>query len=113
MIHRTEIIISDSFEAFHNWPDAPEEVLFLRSLHRHIFTVRVGIPVSHHHRQREFFIEKRKLAEVLLPFVGSESQTSCEMFAESIMGSIDGARWVEVFEDGENGARVEETEEDA
>ena len=35
------IFITDKFEGYHKYVDAPEEVAFLRNAHRHLFGVRV------------------------------------------------------------------------
>lgn len=104
---KKSIIIRGQFTAFHKWDQAPQEVDFLRNLHRHIFHVKLGIPVNNSDREREFFIEKRKLEEVTLLFEETCSSTSCEMFAEEILQKIPHAIWCEVWEDNENGARVE------
>jgi len=107
---KTNIIIQSQFEGFHQWPEAPEEVAFLRALHRHIFCVRVGITVTES-RQHEFFMVKRDLDEVLQLFK-SPRQQSCEQMAEMIgvnmMALPKGyvVAFVSVFEDGENGAEV-------
>jgi len=37
----TEIFVTFSFEGEHCYPDAPDEVSYLRNVHRHLFNVRV------------------------------------------------------------------------
>lgn len=106
--YETEIIITGQFEGFHMWPGAPDEVSFLRNKHRHIFTVSVGMPVTHNDRQREFFTEKKKLQPILDYYAEGKAghSFSCEMVAEGILNRMPYASWAEVFEDGENGACV-------
>ena len=43
-------------EGIHKYPDAPDEVEFLRYPHRHIFKFKVQIDVEHDDRDIEFFI---------------------------------------------------------
>ena len=102
---KREIIISSQFVGFHSWIDAPEEVAFLRNVHRHLFHIRVGYVVTHRDRQLEFFMEKDKLERELIWI--SKLNRSCEGYADHILNSNQLAEWAEVFEDGENGARVE------
>lgn len=112
---RTSIYVSTSFTGFHCWPQAPEQVAFLRVLHRHRFGVKVQVAVTHSDRDVEFFILQADVNEyvrnVLQPTLAKKQSMSCEMMAEAI---IDGltlkkylVRSVEVNEDGENGALVE------
>jgi len=108
------IIIKTRKEAFHNWNDAPQEVEFLKNLHRHIFYIEVEISVSRNDRELEFFIVKKELDNYLEAYLNNKNRIvgSCEMFAEDILRFIIGKYpnrkyMVSVFEDNENGARVE------
>jgi hypothetical protein len=97
---------------FHHWPDAPDAVAFLRNLHRHDFKIRIEDRVRHGDREVEFFIRQRQVEELLdqneLGVDAIVRSKSCEMLAEEIL-KLTGASAVEVWEDGENGARVELT----
>lgn len=95
------------FEGFHRWANAPSEVAFLRDRHRHLFHVRVEWLVAHVDREREFFIEQRKVMQAIARLQCNQSceEWSCEEWALRIMGET-GAWSVEVSEDGENGSRV-------
>ena len=103
------ITIRDSFEGIHCWPDAPEEVYFLKSHHRHIFHVRIKLQVHHDDRELEFIMVKRFIkAHYPVLQMGS---VSCEMVAERLIKVLIekyGYREaeVEVTEDGENGGQV-------
>ena len=115
MIKR-EIWVTTSFEAMHKWVDCPyEDVTFLRSLHRHIFHVKVWCVVNHSDRDIEFIRLKRYLCD----YIGNRfsrqnlGNMSCETIAENILRYLNGLAYkVEVSEDGENGAIVENVDED-
>lgn len=106
------VILDFDIEGFHYYPDPPKEVSFLRYNHRHIFQIRVGYKVEDSNREKEIFIEQDYLKDYLSESYGSPCQfenMSCEMIAEDLLKFIldDGGIWVEVFEDGKGGARVE------
>ena len=109
---RTGIFITTSFVAFHAWPDAPDEVDFLRDTHRHVFHVRLEFVVSHDDRDLEFFMVKRKVTDYIAhTFSGCDlGPMSCEMLARELCDEFHAAA-VEVSEDGENGAWVEVSED--
>ena len=110
-----------SFEGIHCWPDAPDEVKFLRNPHRHIFNVRVFVEVSQNNREIEFIMLGHRLKELFKGLAANDENgvwnmgtTSCEDVAEIAMGYI---RYklglsdetyiaVRVDEDGENGCIV-------
>ena len=104
------IWITTSFAGKHCWPSAPEHVFFLRSLHRHLFTVKVYIEVFHNEREVEFITFKSYINK----FTGFDEnqEASCETFSdllyEYIVKEYPGRRIIiEVGEDGENGSRKE------
>ena len=104
------IYINTNFEGLHKWDKAPEEVSFLRNLHRHLFKVRVEIEVKHNDRELEFFMFK-DFIEDYLSKLNKKEVGSCEMIAEGILNYIkekypDRFILVDVSEDGENGAKV-------
>lgn len=104
------IIVKTQFEACHRWPDAPDEVAFLRNLHRHMFFVEAELAVSHNDRELEFFIVKDRirnfLTALMLEYANAGNDTfSCEDIAEAVLSEIE-AKSVTVYEDNENGARV-------
>lgn len=77
------ITIKFNFEGIHFYPDAPEEVSFLRNPHRHIFYAEVTIQVKHDNRELEFFMVKNKLQKKFAGgYLGSKS---CEMMAAEII----------------------------
>lgn len=112
---KTSVIITSQAEGLHNWPEAREffpEVGFLADLHRHVFHFRLEKLVTHTNRDIEFLMWKKQLAEYLLLTYHDEKfkclnfkSMSCEMIAVDLLERFDCIN-VEVFEDGENGAKV-------
>jgi hypothetical protein len=107
---RSSIVIRSRSDGTHFWGAAPGEVEFLRYPHRHEFHTTVTIDVEHDDRELEFFMVKRRLAQVL-PH-GDMGGKSCEMMARDILKSLrswygDRRYTIEVSEDGENSAVLE------
>lgn len=125
------IFITTSFEGFHSYPDAPEEVAFLRNLHRHMFHVKVTLEVFHNDREVEFIMLKRHIDDLILFMLRKAPMQSCEDLATRLLQklsstTLDGVLLgmcvktnsykeqecmqrhitVEVNEDGENGGVV-------
>ena len=113
------IYIQTQFTGYHRWDDAPECVAFLRNLHRHIFHVKVTVPVRHNNRAIEFFMMKQLVndfisREIVFQMPLDGNMDSCEMMAEKIATYIHQYykfKWneivtVEVSEDNENGAII-------
>ena len=101
---KTIVWVSTTFEGFHRWIDAPMDVDFLKNFHRHIFEVKLGVAVTDTNREIEFFQLKRKVdAFILEEFEGHYFEFSCEQMAETLLHKFN-ACFVEVSEDGENGA---------
>jgi len=110
----TFINVNLRVEGFHKYDKAPDNVDFLRSLHRHMFHINVCIQVFHDDREIEFITFKRWLEREIKEKFDLHSLGSCEMFAKSIYElickkkySIQRKMKIEVSEDGENGAIVE------
>lgn len=116
MIKQTSITVSTSFEGFHKYTGAPEEVSYLRDLHRHVFGVKVKMEVFHDDREVEFIMVKHRLDDFVkqLPLAekARESTMSCEMAAHAIIEFLTSCYGknrtisVSVDEDGENGCFV-------
>lgn len=104
----TFVQITDQFEGLHNWPEAPEQVAFLRDPHRHIFKVRIRVSVTHDDRELEFFILRSRARE-FYPKTYNIGRQSCEQMANKILNGLKSiykvrTYEVEVSEDGENSA---------
>jgi hypothetical protein len=98
---------------FHNWPTAAQILpnrSYLADRHRHLFNVRVTVPVTHDDRDIEFH-ELKDFCEAWWPEDGEMGSMSCEAIGESLAAHVLtewGIDWVEVevSEDGEAGATV-------
>ena len=87
------------------------DVSFLGTPHRHIFHFRVWIDVVHNDRDIEFIQFKRWLENLYKDGILQLDYKSCEMMADDLYIQIasrypDRAVWIEVSEDGENGALI-------
>jgi len=109
---RITLQIKAGFVAYHYWNNAPKEVAFLRSPHRHLFSVICMLPVLGDNRELEFFMIQRDLIRYLRhKYELKTFGKSCEIFAKEIKKYLD-AKYkrpcsVGVYEDGENGAIVQ------
>ena len=105
------IIVKTIFEDKHCWPAAPEEVAFLRNIHRHLFNVEVSCEVAHDDRELEFFMVKKVLDEIirsqilLLPISKSCEQMGL-VIKKALKEKYDREFVVRIFEDNENGVEV-------
>ena len=110
-------------EGIHKYPAAATDpnlatgdeydVSFLANPHRHIFHFRVWLSVTHNDRDVEFIQFKRWLEKLYSSNEGvlSLDYKSCEMMADDLYIQIAAkypgrAVWIEVSEDGENGALI-------
>jgi hypothetical protein len=110
---RRRIWVTWALPGFHRYPDAPDEVAFLRNEHRHMFQFKVTLYVAHDDRELEFFMVQRRCVEFCKDKMGLDHQ-SCEMMAEKVLRFVEETYCtqrnrfveVEVSEDGECGAIV-------
>ena len=87
------------------------DVSFLGYPHRHIFHFKVWIGVEHSDRAIEFIQFKRWLENLYNQGTLQLDYKSCEMMAENLYEQIAAKYpgrevWIEVSEDGENGALI-------
>ena len=87
------------------------DVSFLGTPHRHIFHFRVWIDVVHNDRDIEFIQFKRWLENLYKEGTIKLDYKSCEMMSDDLYLQIAAkypgrAVWIEVAEDGENGALI-------
>ena len=106
------IYVRNQFEGYHRWKDAPEEVIFLRSPHRHIFKLKTSMQVYFEDRDVEFFMLQHQINNILDCWKNLDTlDWSCELMATTIVKELTALypnRFIEcdVSEDGENGAVV-------
>lgn len=106
-------------EGIHRYPAALEDpnlktndeydVSFLGHPHRHMFHFKVWISVTHNDRDIEFIQFKRWLEKLYSEKILELNYKSCEMMSEDLYSKINDRYpnrevWIEVSEDGENGA---------
>lgn len=113
-MYQTTVLITFQLEGLHQFPKAGElfpDVYFLSNLHRHMFHFKLEKEVFHDDRDIEFLMFKREVIEYLNKYYSSEhkclhfSNMSCEMIAKELLLKF-GCYSVEVWEDGENGAKI-------
>lgn len=103
------IWVTFSRVGFHCWPDAPAHRKYLASAHRHLFEVKVEVPVLHDDREVEFH-DLLDVAATGWPEDEQLGARSCEMLARMIgtrvLARYRSLAWVvvTVSEDGEAGA---------
>ena len=116
----TTIQVRTQFEGVHCYPRAPDEVAYLKQLHRHIFGVCVEVEVFNEDRELEFVVMKHLVDKYINSLPKQDGccvlyTFSCETIAKNILNhvkeKVDDPHeryWkVTVDEDGENGASVE------
>ena len=112
----TTITVRVRSVGFHRWPDAPDEVRFLASPHRHVFGFAVTLAVTGHDRELEFFLVQARMRDAISS-IGTASPMgldfgaqSCEHIAcalcQALLSQDLPVVSVEVDEDGENSACV-------
>ena len=117
------IKVSFQKEGIHKYLGAKDlpGVEFLQYPHRHIFHFYVTLEVMHDNREVEFILFKRELEGLYTDRMATKVDAegtlqldyqSCEMMAESLINYIEEyypnrATQVEVYEDNENGAIVQ------
>lgn len=115
---RKRISVVLNFQGLHRWPHAPDEVAFLRNLHRHVFHVTVKAEVEGSDRDIEYFMLRARAVEVVRtlgpvyhrnqPDLVLLKSQSCEMMAGSILVALRKSHptvySVTVREDEENSA---------
>lgn len=104
------IYITTQFEGFHKYPNAPNEVSFLRNKHRHIFKLKIWIEVFHNERDIEFILFKRQIDTLINN--SDMNDASCEQISDYIYNKLklvysNRNIRIEVSEDGENGSYKE------
>lgn len=104
---------------FHHWPEAPDELAYLRDSHRHMFGFKVECSVGHDDREVEFhFLGSRAKIELAKLYPSTTyldafefGSQSCEHIAGALLQRLRdtglNVTAVTVLEDSENGARVE------
>ena len=107
------IWITTEKEMFHKYPNAPDEVHYLRTLHRHMMKFKVWLEVFHNDRDIEFIMFKQYVVNSLTMIDQKLGPCkSCEMISDDIYNYIKETYpnrkvMIEVSEDQENGSHKE------
>ena len=114
---KTNIICRLQVEGLHWWSEANKyepTMVYLESVHRHMFHIEVKKEVFHDDRDVEFIVFKRKVKKYLEDKYYDEQYDccnfkakSCEMLAKELLEKFD-LVYCSVFEDNENGAEIYE-----
>lgn len=109
---KTVVEIQVTIEGYHQYNEAPKEVNFLSSKHRHQFHIQAGYEVTDLNREKEIFIQRDILKDYLNEAFGIPCEfgnMSCEMIAKELIefGQDDGMIWCRVWEESTGGAKVE------
>jgi hypothetical protein len=103
----TFAIVRFRVPGIHYWHGAPVLRKYLANEHRHLFHVECGVEVFHNDREVEF----HDMLDVAQKDFVLTGRMSCEMAATSLLERLEKhypnrRMYVDVFEDGECGARV-------
>ena len=103
------IWITTQKEMYHQYPNAPNEVMYLKNIHRHIFKFKIYIQVYDDDRDIEFIMFKHDVEKIIETLDKQLKQKSCEMISNYINQKIMEKYpyrevIIEVSEDGENGS---------
>jgi len=106
------IWITTQKELIHKYPNAPDDVSFLRNDHRHIFHFKIWLEIFHDDRDIEFIMFKRFIDNYLKDQGTVMNHKSCEMISDMIAEHIQlyypgRESMIEVSEDNENGSLKE------
>lgn len=114
---KTTVIVKFQMDGMHQWQGAMDlvdpEMSFLANRHRHMFYFTLSKEVTHDDRDIEFIQFKRDVISYLIQEYSDISMRtlefgdlSCEAIARDLFERFD-CEYVEVFEDNENGSRIE------
>ena len=117
---QTSVFCKTKFEGIHCYPEAPDEVAYLRQPHRHMFGIKVHMDVFNDDREVEFIMLKHKVDTWVHKHLNAlgiwEMKTlSCEQVASQLVTYLkteycneeqERMIIVSVDEDEENGAIV-------
>lgn len=108
------ITVKNQFDDTHCYPNAPEQVSYLKNLHRHTFMIESKIEVFHEDRELEFYMVKDEIDIAITKVKELVQAKSCENIAVFILEFLKGRYGdnrditVSCSEDGWNKATVEE-----
>ena len=81
-MNKNWIWITHQLDGVHNYPNAPEQVDFLRNKHRHTFMLKIWIEVFNNDRDIEFYMFKDFIKSRTID--GDYGSGSCEEISDNI-----------------------------
>lgn len=108
-----KICVTFQRAGIHRYPDAPDDVAYLKLEHRHLFKFKVSITVKHQDREIEFHQFLNWLESLYASGTLLLDHKSCEMISDDLFNQIhskyskDRTVIIEVWEDGECGSITE------
>ena len=105
-----KICVTFQKPGFHRYPDAPEDVAYLKNVHRHLFKFQVCIEVEKRDRELEFHQFLNWLDSLYQDSLALDYK-SCEMLSDDLAAHIN-TRYptrqfdIEIWEDGECGSKA-------
>lgn len=81
---KQSIWVTFQVPGIHCYPDAPEDVAYLRNPHRHMFGFKVAISVLHDNREIEFHQFKNWLTALYSSGCMKADHKSCEMLSDEL-----------------------------
>lgn len=117
MARKARVFATLHVPGIHNWPDCDiKDVEFLQYPHRHMFTIRVIVNVTHENRDVEFLMLKDRIFIALDELYPRDQlgqylfeHRSCEMISDDLYGILKNefdVHEIMVDEDGENGSII-------
>ena len=82
------ITVKNQFDDVHCYPNAPEQVSFLQSLHRHTFMIETTIEVFHEDRELEFYMVKDYIDSFIPAMKQLCQNKSCENIARYVANQV-------------------------
>ena len=108
------ITVKNQFDDIHCYPNAPDEVYFLKNPHRHTFMIETTIQVFHADRELEFYMVKDYIDTLTTEIKSLQVSKSCENICTMILNKLkekygsNRIYRISCSEDGWNKATVEE-----
>lgn len=81
------IWVTFDLPGFHCYPDAPDEVAYLRNEHRHLFNFKIALQTWDADREVEFHMTLNWLKSLFDSHLQIDFN-SCEMLADNILGQL-------------------------
>ena len=85
---KLSINVVNQFDALHKFKDAPEQVYYLKNIHRHTFIINSKIEVFHEDRELEFYMVKDYIKTLLDNIETLGDNKSCENICSYVLTNL-------------------------